>query len=346
VDVELVARSEWPEDFWLHWDRLNREYCGNHPLLQSRFVEPLVRYFAPDNLVAAVSSKGRDAGGILLLQPSGHHAGTVRTAFLPAQAQIALIQPGPEPARFLNNCLQALPITTLRLDLLAVDTKYQASICRILNTTHTSRGVDMSISLSGDFEEYWKKRPRNLRKNINRYNNKVERELGELNLIVRHKEDLPLAVDRYGFLESRGWKGTEGTALHPGNAQGQFYREILASFGATDDGLAFELWNEGRMLASRLCIRNKAQIIILKTTFDETARGFAPGWLLLQRIVRQLFNEHENSSLEFYTNASKEQLEWCTEFRETINLSGYRLPLVQKLEGIARHLDMKGAFRL
>lgn len=38
------------------------------------------------------------------------------------------------------------------------------------------------------------------------------------------------ALADYGALESAGWKAGTGTAIHPDNAQGRFYRRMLEAF--------------------------------------------------------------------------------------------------------------------
>lgn len=340
MGVELLPSSEWPDNFWQQWDRLNRQHCNNHPMLQSRFVEPLARYFSSNGLTAAISTQGGEINGALLLQPSGRRAGTVRSAFLPSQAQIALIQTGSDPAGFLAGCLRALPRTTLRLDLLAVDSKYQRPLLGIPGIVSALRGVDMSISLTGSFETYWNDRPRKLKKNISRYQNRMSRDVGIATLVIRRGDETALAVDRYGFLESRGWKGAAGTALHPGNDQGQFYREVINSFSITDESTVYELWSGDQLYASRLCIHNEQQIITLKTTFDEEAKAFAPGRLLLYYMLEHLFATHDSAEVEFYTNASKEQLDWCTDYRETANLSVYRVAMARQLEEFVQRLGL------
>ena len=45
--------------------------------------------------------------------------------------------------------------------------------------------------------------------------------------------DLTTAVERYAALESRGWKGLEGTAVGSDNVQGRFYDEVLRGFAGS-----------------------------------------------------------------------------------------------------------------
>jgi len=344
MGLELVASEHWPADFWEQWDRLNQQHSQNHPMLQSRFVAPLVRYFS-EGLMAVISRTGPEVNGILLVSSAARWGGVVRSAFLPSQAQIALLQAGNEPELFLTDCHRLLPTLTLRFDLFAVDSKYQRAICEIPKTDRVVRGTDMSISLAGTFDAYWNDRPRNLKKNINRYRNRLQRDVGEATLVLRRGDDVLLAVDRYGFLESRGWKGAAGTALHPGNHQGQFYREVLERFALSDHAIVFEMWANDQLYASRLCIHNEQQLIILKTSFREEARAFAPGRLLLFSMLEHLFESHMVQEVEFYTNASKEQLDWSTASRPTFNLSLHRAGITRQVQKAIQQIELKWSAR-
>ena len=50
--------------------------------------------------------------------------------------------------------------------------------------------------------------------------------------------------------------------------------------------------------------------VVLKTTYDESLAGFAPGRLLLYRML-DLVHQPEKD-IEFYTNATPEQIAWST----------------------------------
>ena len=221
-----------------------------------------------------------------------------------------------------HGCISA---TVLRIDLFSIDPKYQAGVAQLSDLEITVNSTDIIINCEGNFGDYWSKRPKNLRKNISRYTNRVTKELGGYRLrIVSDAQAISDAVDRYGYLESQGWKGECGTALHPENVQGRFYSEVMENFARSGNAFVFELWAGDQMVASRLLIGNDNLLVVLKTTYSEALKQYSFGWLLLYETVKHIFDNRVAQHLDLYTDASKEQLDWSTESREFYNGSLYR----------------------
>lgn len=259
--------------------------------------------------------------GAMLLEGSKQWLGLVRSAYAPSQSQIALIQAGADPEQFLACCMRALPPLSIQLNLFSLDSHYQSQLSQFPRLDLKKRSTDMSVSLSGDFIDYWADRTKNLQKNIQRYQTRSDDRFKATRLSVATGSEIGAGVARYGVLESQGWKGTQGTALHPDNRQGQLYHDILNNFGKTHDAFVFELWGDETLLASRLCIKNERMLVILKTTYNEEFRHLAPGRLNLHSVLEWLFENEKYKRLEFYTSADKNQLDWATHSRITHDAS-------------------------
>lgn len=324
--------------FWEDWDRLNTDYGDRHPLLQARMVKLLIEHFPTD--LEALSITENDTPVVLLLaKKPARGLQLARVGYLPAQSQIALVQMHPDYINFGEQLFRALPLTSQRFDLLFVDSRHQPQIAQVEGAERSIKTQDMAISLHGDFANYWNTRPRTLKKNLSRYKNRVKRELDGFRFeAVSDPAAVRNAVDRYGLLESEGWKGTSGTALHPNNKQGQFYRALLHEYAATDEAIVFELYHQDRLVASRLTIHNSKMLVILKTTFSEDYKRYAAGRILLYKVIKYLFVEKNMEQIAFYTNATPEQLEWATESWPTYNISFYRYPSLAGVSGLLRHL--------
>jgi len=119
-------------------------------------------------------------------------------------------------------------------------------------------------------------------------------------------------------LEIAGWKGAVGTAVAIGNEQGQFYTEALGRFARSNQATVYELHIGEQLAASRLVIANDQMVVILKTTYDESLARFAPGRLLLYRIIEEQLKSQSGKTIEFYTNATSDQADW-TNFGCTIH---------------------------
>jgi CelD/BcsL family acetyltransferase involved in cellulose biosynthesis len=311
----------YPGELWRDWDRLNNAYNDAHPMMDSRFVSRLVEHFpAPIDVVAA--RQGGEPVFLLLVESGGR---IVTSLYGPSQTQLALaLMPRRATIPF-TGIFNALPLSVIRLDMYALDPLYHAALVAQKEGQLESGALNMVIDTRGGFDQYWSARPKNLRKNISRYSNRIGRAFGEYQFrVVSAPSDMHAAVGRYAAVESSGWKGKAGTALEPGNTQEVFYSGVMQAFAADAQAWVFELYLGEALAASRLCIANREQLIILKTTYDEQYSDYAAGRILLYETLRYVFEQRISARVDFYTNATRDQLEWATDSRTMYNLSMYR----------------------
>jgi len=305
------------------WDELNRRLYSSHPLFDSRFVEPLLLHFGTgkEHLCIDVSG-GTEPRGMLLVTPGRH--GQWRL-FLPSQAQIAPVLIA--DLQSLWDLMAHLPGLCWSIDLLAQDPEYSSALSPGCNGAMSTQehALTMNISVSGSFDEYWAQRSSRLRKNMRKYRSRAD-DAGlkpEL-VVIEDSNSMEQVVERYGGLESSGWKATGGTAVSIENEQGRFYADVLKAFAESHAAAAYELMLSGRHVASRLAIRNSEMLVILKTTYDESSAQYAPGRWLLFDLIAYEFARRRSRFIEFYTNASDDQLSWATESRMIRHVSIFR----------------------
>ena len=104
---------------------------------------------------------------------------------------------------------------------------------------------------SGDLLE-----PRRIsRKNTRKQRNKLEAEgLGTTLECITTADGVAAALADYGRLESAGWKADMGTAIHPDNDQGRFYRLMFEGFCAQGRGRIYRYRFGEQVVAMDLCI--------------------------------------------------------------------------------------------
>jgi CelD/BcsL family acetyltransferase involved in cellulose biosynthesis len=316
----------------LAWDALNQRDFQSNPMLDSRFVDGLLRHFGDGSERLCVLQADAEPQAMCLLKPKGFG---IWTTFLPAQAQI-----GPvliSDARYVKSLFRALPGMIGQIDFLCHDPAFGAvAVSDQADHSAQEHALTMSIRLDGDFQSYWATRSKQLQKNLRRY----ERRLDEDGLPVRlarvtEPAEIGGAVARYAALESKGWKGLEGTAVSADNVQGRFYEEVLRSFCSSGGSTVYELWFGDQLAASRLAIAGDQMLVILKTTYDEAFDKYAPGRLLLRGVIEQAFSDHPGGVIEFYTDANPDQLAWSTDQRWIEHVSVYRNDLAATLIPIA-----------
>jgi hypothetical protein len=277
----LPAREHFPA-FAAEWDRLNRELFGSHPLFDSRFVGPLLGHFGDGSELLCIHRTDNAVDGALILRPLelGRWA-----LFLPSQTQAGMVLM--KSARLLEPLLPSLPGYAWSLDLLSIAPAFSPNWSGLtLPRIVRPHAVTMAVATEGDFAAYWQARPKKLKDNLRRYRRHAEETAGPLSItLITDPAEIEDALARYGQLESAGWKGKEGTAITPDNAQGHFYAETFVRFAHIGQAFVMELRVGELLVASRLFIHHEQIWIIIKTTYDETQSAYAPGRLLLYAML-------------------------------------------------------------
>jgi hypothetical protein len=329
--IPAKAFSEYAEE----WDKLNERLYQSHPMLDSRFVGALIKYFGkPQTLIALYPKNAKQKCNFILLQP--RKLGLWET-FLPGQAQISpLLCSTPEA---LPKLFKTLSSFAWSLDLLCLDPLFTFELNFSKKFNRLQHSTTINIDISGSFDNYWKTRSKNLRKNITRYFNRLSKENIPFDFkAYSNKQEITKALHRYGELESNGWKGSEGTAIHSTNIQGQFYAEVLTQFALNQQAEITELYFNDQLVASRMIIHNDQMLIILKTTFDESYSSYAPGRLLLYLVIEREFKFKRTKFIEFYTNANEDQIAWSTGQRQIEHITIYKSDFSQKLNKALRKI--------
>jgi hypothetical protein len=319
-----------------HWDALNHS-CYNHILMDSRFVGASLRCFGGDQVLMA-TTENFASGGMALLSKTG--PGIWQT-FQPAQVPLGLLMLGRDQAiqETMMELLSSLPGPAVQLGIMQQDPDFSPLSAipsgprvEFLDYIQTPR-----LIISGSFEEYWDSRSKNLKHNLTRQRKRLAEQGRRLDLLVhRDPESVRGAVREFGLLESKGWKGQEGTAIEEINLQGQFYREVLEAFCATGEGLVYQLALDGKVVASDLCLARGGMLVVLKTAYDETIEKVSPALLMRQDILQVLFEEKMIRVVEFYGKVLDWHLKWTDQVRGMYHVNLFRNTLVARLRGLVK----------
>jgi len=319
--------------FAAEWDRLNAELYNSHPMFDSRFIGPLLAHFGDGKELLCIHRSAETIDGGLILHPLGLGRWAL---FLPSQAQAGAVML--KDAGLLETLLPALLGRAWSLDLLSVDPRYAPAWTHLrLPRIVIPHAIIMAVATAGNFDDYWQTRPKKLRENIRRYRRRAEESAGTLTVTtITDPAKVLDALARYGQFESAGWKGRQGTAIAPDNAQGKFYADLFGRFAARGQARVIELHVGERLVASRLLICDKRMWIALKTTYDESQSAYAPGRLLLHAVLERAFAEMPGGAVEFYTNVTQDQAAWATALRPIPHQQIVRSRVAAGLLGILR----------
>jgi hypothetical protein len=326
------------DQFRDRWDALNRAQ-DNHILLDSGFVAILLRHFGSPNVVLAIhEDPGNPAMALMERKAPG-----IWETFQPSWAPLGLILygDGEKGGQNLRSLMRSLPGYAIQLGVLQQDPSFSgfAAVDHCSWIEKTDYMQTARIPLEGTFEKYWATREDRLRKN----NDRLRRRMSEKGLrleftIIRDPARVAEAIREFGRLESKGWKAGEGTAVGIDDAQARFYRAVLENFCDHGEGVIYQLRIDGQVVATDICAVRDEMAIVIKTTYDEDWKVWAPGVLLREDIVRDLYAGGRVRNYEFYGPLMDYQLRWTDDVRTLYHLTCFRHRWVRGARNFAKRI--------
>jgi CelD/BcsL family acetyltransferase involved in cellulose biosynthesis len=324
------------------WDALQRS-CANLPFLDSAFLMPLLAEFGTRSEMLALASRagGPCAAAIVTRRRPGIWQ-TFQPSQLPLGAWISDAQA--DLAALGKSLIQSLPGINLGLSLTQIDPMFQprpadGPCLRTMDYINTAW-----VDIDQAFDAYWEARGKNLKTNMRKQRAKLETENITPRLeCVTTPAAVAQAIADYGALESAGWKGADGTAIHPDNAQGRFYQKMLENFCALGRGRIYRYRFNDKIVAMDLCIETGEKIVILKTAYDESYKAVSPSSLMRQDEFRELFNEGRLQRIEFYGKVMEWHTRWTDNARTLYHATTYRHALLGTLHAHRKNMRTEGA---
>jgi len=314
----------------VRWDTLQRE-CANLPFLESGFLKPLLEEFGTgQELLAFGCEDGKPCAAAILTKRRFGVWQTFQPSQLPLGAWVS--RTDDNLAELARSLLRALPGINLNLSLTQIDPLYQPrpedEPC-----IKTMDYIDTAwVDIDQPFDTYWEARGKNLKTNTRKQRTKLHIENVTLSLeCLMQPEAVAQAIEDYGTLESAGWKGKDGTAVHPDNAQGRFYRNMLENFCAQGRGRIYRYRFNDKVVSMDLCIEASDRIVILKTTYDETYKTVSPSTLMRQDEFRELFDSGKFKRIEFYGKVMEWHTRWTENKRMLYHLTSYLASIIKAL---------------
>jgi CelD/BcsL family acetyltransferase involved in cellulose biosynthesis len=151
------------------------------------------------------------------------------------------------------------------------------------------------FSTDGTYEQATQGMTAKFKSNLRRRNR-----IAETIAPLRHQsystpQELDEAFEIFLDIEASGWKGEAGTssAIRCQAALLAFFSNLMRGFGARHGCVINLLWHGDQAVAGQFCLRVGKTLNILKVGFSEAHSQFAPGVLMLERVVRQACEDPE-----------------------------------------------------
>jgi CelD/BcsL family acetyltransferase involved in cellulose biosynthesis len=316
------------------WDKLAQHRPGT-PFLETAFLQAAVDSFGKGDELLCLNHTNDQlcAAAIMQRGPKGMWQ-TFQPSQLPLGAWIS--DEDLDLVRACNTLLAKLPGLALGLGITQLDSGFHPRPEDSPKVRTQDYIQTAWVDIEGDFDAYWEARGKNLKQNTRKQRNKLQAENTTTRLeCITAAADVPKAIEDYGLLESAGWKTTDGTAIHPDNAQGQFYRKMLENFCQLGRGRIYRYWFGDKVVAMDLCIHDSTAIVILKTTYDESYKAVSPSTLMRQDEFQQLFEEQKFKRIEFYGKVMEWHTRWTSQSRVIYHVTHYRWAWLKKLQAEA-----------
>ncbi|PHV13352.1 GNAT family N-acetyltransferase [Chitinimonas sp. BJB300] len=312
------------------WDALLHA-SADIPFLESAFLLPLLKEFGNHLEVVAVGRENGQAQAAAILQPG--KLGLWET-FQPSQLPLGawVVKASQTLGDTTSSLIPALPGLSLGIGLSQLDPLLQQRP-EASQLIRTQDYIDTAwIDIESDFDTYWEARGKNLKQNARKQRNKLQTDGIHVQMdCIRDPQGVADAMRDYGTLESAGWKAANGTAVHPDNAQGRFYRQMLENFCALGRGRIYRYRFDDKVVSMDLCIDNGKTVVILKTAYDESYKSISPSTLMRQDQFQALFTEGQFKRIEFYGKVMEWHTRWAEAKRVIYHATAYRWSFLMAL---------------
>lgn len=304
----------------------------SNPVIDAAFVETLITVFGSGKEVLAMCGEPDDLCAMGLLTRC--RPGSWET-FQPSQHPLSawVHRPDVSYEGMMSSLMKALPGMPLILSITQKDPdihpRPEESAClRTLDYVRTAK-----IVVDRPFEEYWSARDHNVRRQVERRAKRLRQQGIAAHLDeIRDAEAVVEAIAEFGRIESAGWKGRSGTAIHSDNPQGAFYTTLFRTFCRRGGGVVYRYRFNDATVAMELCIESGGTLVMLKTTYDEAQRVYAPGMLMRHEIFERAFASGYIKKIEFLGALQLWQEKWCDEVRTLYHVNYYRWPWLVPLQ--------------
>jgi len=312
------------------WDKLNATR-GNLPFLAADAIVTTLATLGEGAERLLVGTFGAEVVAMFLLVPQGKFRWqTFQPSQLPLGAWVA------DASLPLDDLARSLQHGPLGLCLVLSITQVDPLVAARPTDAPDSQTMDYIdtgwIDIERTFDDYWAARGKNLRQNMRKQRAKLAADGVTLTMqVLRDHADMAGAIERYGKLESAGWKAQSGTAIHPDNAQGRFYRELLEHASLRGEAVVNQYLFDDRVVAMNLCLLRQGTLVVLKTTYDESIKTLSPAFLLREEELQDIYRQGQIKRMEYFGKL----MDWHTKLtdkkRTLYHMTAYRWPLIKTL---------------
>ena len=209
----------------------------------------------------------------------------------------------------------------------------ESAMCRALREAAGAMGLkvafleseagDARMVLEGTWDEFRARLPRNFQRDLPRKQRQLAKQ-GALtfSIMTAPGPELAAALAECYDIETRGWKGTDGSPINRDPRTLRFYTELAQALAANDRFALYRLALDGKTIAFEYSLRGGGHIEMLKLSFDPAFASASPGQVLRMMLLQ---HEVERGEVRYYHlgRNSEWKLRWATEVSPLCTLRIY-----------------------
>lgn len=194
---------------------------------------------------------------------------------------------------------------------------------KVPTTQIESEAGDARMVLDGPWSEFRARLPKNFQRDLPRKQRQLEKH-GRL-VLGEHTApgaELDAALAGSFDVETRGWKGSEGSPIARDPKTLRFYGELARRLAAAERFALYTLSLDDKIIAFEYCLRGGGHSEMLKLSFDPAFEKQSPG-----QVLRMMMLERElaRGDVRYYHlgRPSEWKLRWATEVAPLCTLRIY-----------------------
>ena len=178
------------------------------------------------------------------------------------------------------------------------------------------------LPLDRSWDDYFRTRSKNHRKNMRRVMHKLEQNGGWKLAVFADAAAIDEPLERGLEIEGSGWKGAGRSSILSDARTAAFYRGLARRFSALGLVRLFVLKLGGKDAAFDFCINYRGRVYALKTGYDESYAHYSPGQILQMTELQEIFASGE-SEYDFIGPKMKFKTRWTDHLRRHWTLYVY-----------------------
>ncbi len=312
MHIETISTLEEMEPFAAGWNDAVSRSLFDSVFSTYEWFSAWIRHFAGENLRIVVARHGnRFVGALPFLQEKK----TLRSLSNLQSYQFNVILPRQGAREMLKRMIDHLTRTlswdSIQLEFVP-DSSDPCPLFREIGYRTFSETYMRSpiLNIDGSWGDYWGQLSRNLRRNLDYKERRLER-AGCLGLVrVENGDCLEEHVQKAFDIERSGWKGENGTAIACSERDRGFYLELAKRMSARGCLLLYFLEYRGRSIAFSYCLQYKDRINLLKTGYSPEYGRYSPGMILQKRILQDIHQRRQGTVFDFLGARDEWKTKW------------------------------------